>query len=179
MKFQVFYDYECPYCKKGYGTLMELLPEYPGVEIDWRPIEAHPRPEEGHRPHTDLCIQAFYAAEELGVDMDAFQRAMFQAASIERRNVEKGTVIAEVLKGIVDGGKLLEILKSGKYASRVDENNDLAYEKNEVWFVPAFRVLGGVAIHGGRSAPRLDAQGGVGVSRKELKEFLDATIAYR
>ena len=168
MKFQIFYDYECPYCKKGYETLLGLLPEYPGADIEWMPVESHPRPEEGHRPHTDLCIQAFYIAGELGADMAAFHKAMFQAVSIERKNVEKGEVIAEILKGIVDGGKFLEILKSGKYASKVDENNDLAYEKNEVWFVPAFRAPGG-----GKGTPRLDAKGGVGVSREELKEFLD------
>ena len=171
MKFQIFYDYECPYCKKGYETLLGLLPDYPGSEIDWKPVESHPRPEEDHRPHTDLCIQAFYIAEELGADMAAFHRALFQAVSIERKNVEKGEVIAEILKGIVDGGKFLEILKSGKYASKVDENNDLAYEKNEVWFVPAFRVPEG--NNGTGRTPRLDAQGGIGVSREELKAFLD------
>ena len=165
MKFQIFYDYECPYCKKGYETLMDLLPGYPEAEIEWRPIESHPRPEEGHRPHTDLCIQAFYIAEELGADMAAFHKALFQAVSIERRDVEKDEVLAEVLKGIVDGEKFLEILRSEKYAARVDENNYLAYEKNEVWFVPAFRAPGGAA--------RLDAEGGVGVSREGLKAFLD------
>ena len=168
MKFQIFYDYECPYCKKGYETLLGLLPDYPEAEIDWKPVESHPRPEEGHRPHTDLCIQAFYIAEELGADMAAFHKALFQAVSIERKNVEKGEVIAKILKGIVDEEKFLEILKSGKYAPKVNENNDLAYEKNDVWFVPAFRIP-----DSGKSAPRLDAKGGIGVSKEELKAFLD------
>ena len=167
-KFQIFFDYECPYCKRGYEALMDLLPGYPGMEIEWRPVEAHPRPED-HPPHTDLCVQAHYIAVELGADMAAFARAMFQGVAIERRNVEKGEVLAEILKGVVDSGKFLDILKSGKYAPKVDENNDLAYEKKEVWYVPAFRLPG----EHSKDAPRLDAKGGIGVTREEIKEFLD------
>ena len=150
---------------------MDLLPSYPGIEIDWRPIESHPRPEDC-RPHTDLCIQAFYAAEEMGADMSAFHRALFRAVSGERQNVEKIEVIAKILKGIVDGEKFLEILKSGKYATMVRANNELAYERNDVWYVPAFRL----PASDSKNAPRLDAKGGVGVSREELKGFLDKCL---
>ena len=167
-KVQIFYDYECPYCKRGCGDLLEILPFFSEIEIERRPIESHPRPED-HRPHTDLCIQAFYIAEELGADMAAFHKALFQAVSVERRNVEESEVIAKALKGIVDETRLLELLKSGKYVSKVDENNDLAYEKNGVWFVPAFRLTGSDS----KDAPRLDAKGGVGVSREEIKDFLE------
>ena len=167
-KVQVFYDYECPYCKRGYEDLLEALPSFSGIEIEWMPVEAHPRPE-NKSPHTDLCIQAFYIAEELRADMAAFHKALFQAVSVESRNVEEGEVLAKVLKGIVDETKFLELLKSGKYVSKVNENNDLAYEKNDVWFVPAFRLTGS----GSTNAPRLDAKGGVGVSREEIKRFLE------
>jgi len=162
--FQFFFDYECPFCKRGYEDLMGLLPAFPGMEIEYRPIEAHPRPE-NHGIHTDLCIQAYYIAEELAADMDAFNRALFQAVVVEGRNVEKAEVLADVLKGIVEKDKFLELLKSGKYASKVNENNNLAYEKNGVWYVPAFRVPGS-------KTPRLDARGGVGVSREEIRGFL-------
>ena len=94
---------------------------------------------------------------------------MFQAVAIERQNVEKGEVIAKILKGIVDGEKLLAVLKSGKYASKVNENNDLAYEKNDVWYVPAFRLPSGDS----KSSLCLDAKGGIGVTREDLKGFLD------
>jgi len=165
-KFSFFYDYECPYCKKGWEDLKALLPSYGGMEIDWRPIEAHPRPE-SCRPHTDLCVQAFYVAKELGADMDAFNKSLFLAVSIERQDVEKEEVLGEILHGIVDSKAFFEILNSGKYASMVAENNDLAYEKNGVWFVPALRA------DGPEGALRLDAKGGVGVSRKEIVDFLE------
>jgi predicted DsbA family dithiol-disulfide isomerase len=168
-KIQVFYDYECPFCKRGYEALTELLPGYPGLEIEWRPVEAHPRPE-NYPPHTDLCVQSYYIALELKADMKAFHAAMFRAAAAERRDVEKPEVIAGIIKGITEGGKFLEMLNSGKYAPKVSENNDLAYEKKGVWYVPAFRILDWA---GKGACPQLDARGGAGVSRDELTSFLD------
>ena len=167
-KFQIFYDYECPFCRKGYEDLMDLLPAYSIGEIEWRPIEAHPRPENAW-PHTDLCVEAYYTALELGADMDAFKRIMFRVAATERQNVEKGEVLAQALKGILDSGKFLEILKNKKYAFKVNENNSLAYDVMDVWYVPAFRF----SANNSKDILRLDARGGIGVSRKEIKNFLD------
>jgi predicted DsbA family dithiol-disulfide isomerase len=160
-KMQVFYDYECPYCKKGYEYLLEHIDNYPDIEIEWRPIESHPLPED-HPPHTNLACQSFYIAKELGADMAAFHKAMYHAVAIERQNVEKPDVLCGILKDIVDTKKFREILDSGKYASQIDENNDLAYEKSGVWFVPAFRMNG----------KKLDAKGGIGITSEELKHFL-------
>jgi 2-hydroxychromene-2-carboxylate isomerase len=147
---------------------MDLLPGYEGVEIEWRPVESHPRPED-HPPHTDLCVQSYYIARELGADMKAFFAAMFQGVAAERQDVEKPEVLGSILKNVLDTSKFLSLLKSGKYAPKVDENNDLAYEKKGVWYVPAFRAL----ETAGADLPALDAKGGVGVSREEVREFLD------
>jgi len=160
-KLQVFFDYECPYCKTGHEYLMEQIGEHPDIEIEWLPVEAHPRPEDCH-PHTDLACQSYYIAEELGVDMYAFHATMYEAIAMEKQNVEKPDVLCNILKGIVDIGKFRAILDSGKYAKQVEKNNDLAYEKSGVWFVPAFRMNG----------KKLDAQGSFGVSRRELRKFL-------
>jgi len=160
-QMQIFYDYECPYCKKGYEYLMEQIGSHKDIEIEWRPIESHPLPED-HPPNTYLACQCYYIAKELGADMKTFHATMFQAIAVERRSVEKPEVLCDILKGIVDAGKLRAILDSGKYAKQVDENNDLAYEKSGVWFVPAFRMDG----------KKLDAKGGAGISSEELREFL-------
>ena len=162
MTVQVFYDYECPYCKKGYEYLVDLTGGRPDIKIEWRPIESHPLPED-HPPHTNLACQSYYIARELGADMPRFHAAMFKAVAIERQNVEKPDVLAGILKGILDAGKFRAILEGGKYAKQIDENNDLAYEKSGVWFVPAFRMNG----------KKLDAKGGIGISSEERKDFLN------
>ena len=160
-KIQFFFDYECPYCKKGYEYLMEQIGDHPDIEIEWIPVEAHPRPETSH-PHTDLACQGYYIAKELGADMHAFHAALYQTISVERQNAEKPEVLCGILDGIVDTAKFRTILDSGKYAKQVKKNNDLAYEKSGVWYVPAFRTNG----------KKLDAKGGVGITRGELKKFL-------
>ncbi|MFP3091298.1 DsbA family protein [Treponema sp. TIM-1] len=162
-----FYDYECPYCQRGYGYLREFIGDHPEIDLEWRPIEAHPRPE-NHPPHTDLCVQSYYIARELGADMEAFHRKMFQAAALERRNVEKVEVLAEILGDIVDPGKFRSILESNKYALQVTENNDLAYEQSGVWAVPAFRIL-----RKGAPEKRLDSPEGMGLNRDQIREFLE------
>jgi predicted DsbA family dithiol-disulfide isomerase len=161
-KMQVFYDYECPYCKKGHEDLMEQIGGHPEIEIEWRPVEAHPLPEDSF-PHTYLACQSYYIAEELGADINAFHAAMYKAIIDERRNVEKPEVLCEIVKGLVDAAKFRAIMDSGKYAKQVDENNDLAYEKSGVWYVPAFRMNG----------KKLDAKGGAGVTPEELRNFLN------
>jgi len=160
-KMQFFYDYECPYCKIGYEYLIEQIGDHPDVEIEWLPIESHPLPE-NHPPHTNLAGQSYYIAKELGADMPAFHAVMYQAVSIERQNVEDPEVLCNILKDIVDVEKFRAILKSGKYAAQIDENNDLAYEKSGVWYVPAFRMNG----------KKLDAKGGIGIRPEELRSFL-------
>jgi len=158
---QVFYDYECPYCKKGYEYLLDQINNYPDIKIEWRPIESHPLPE-NHLPHTHLACQSYYIAEELDADMSVFHSAMYQAVYIERQNVEDPNVICSILKNIVDTEKFRTILDSGKYAKQINENNDLAYEKSDVWYVPAFRMNG----------KKLDAKGGIGIRPEELRSFL-------
>ena len=158
---QFFYDYECPHCKTGYEYLMQQIGNYPNIEIEWRPIELNPSPENSY-PCTNLACQSYYIAEELGADINAFHSAMYQAIAVERQNAEKPEILCGIVKGIVDPDKFRIILESGKYAKQVDENNDLAYEKSDVWYVPALRMNG----------KKLDAKGGVGINPGALESFL-------
>jgi predicted DsbA family dithiol-disulfide isomerase len=164
---QIFYDYECPFCKQGYEYLLEYIGNHPEIELEWRPVEAHPRPE-NHRPHTDLCIQSYYIARELGADMAAFHKAMFRAVAVERRDVESIDVLVTIVSNLVDTGAFRAALEAGKYAERVRENNDLAYEKNGVWAVPAFRMKGDTP-----PVKKLDAVEGIGVTKDQVRKFLE------
>ncbi|MDR1835706.1 MAG: hypothetical protein LBQ96_07905 [Fusobacteriaceae bacterium] len=160
-KIQVFYDYSCPFCKKGYAIFKELLKNRTDLLVEWIPTEAHPRPEAVH-PHTDLCGEAYYVAEEMGADILAFHDAMFEGVVTQGRDVEKIEEIVDIVKGIVDSERFKTILADGKYAEKPGENNDLAYEKSGVWVLPAFRMDG----------KKLDALGGIGVTEAQLREFL-------
>jgi predicted DsbA family dithiol-disulfide isomerase len=87
---------------------------------------------------------------------------MFQAVSVERRNVEKIDVLVDIVKDLADAGAFRALLESDKYAGQVTENNDLAYEQSGVWAVPAFRMNG----------KKLDAVEGLGVTREQVRDFL-------
>jgi hypothetical protein len=104
--------------------------------------------------------------------MGKFHAAMYRAVAIERKDVDNPKVLCAVLKGIVDTGKLLAVLglektkladsKLAAYSKQVDENNALAYEENDVWFLPALRM----------GSKKLDAKGGIGLATEELRAFL-------
>jgi predicted DsbA family dithiol-disulfide isomerase len=155
-KLQFFYGYECPFCKRGYEHLMEQIADHREIEIEWIPVEVD--------PGSDLSCQSYYIAKELGADIDAFHKAMYRAVSVEGRNAENPEVLCNILEGIVDTDKFRAILESGKYSKQTKENNDLAYEKSGVWYVPALRMNG----------KKLDARGGAGISPAELRNFLNS-----
>ena len=157
-----FYDYFCPYCKKGYAYLEEAMKDHDDVEIEWRPIEVHPRPEESF-PHTDLCIEAYYSAEAAGAATPEFHEALFKAACDEKQNVEDIDTLVGILGDIVPSDVLKADLESGKYKDKPHENNVLAYEQSGVWAVPAFRS----------GDEKLDAIAGIGVTKKQVAKFLN------
>ncbi|MFP3155635.1 DsbA family protein [Lachnospiraceae bacterium ZAX-1] len=161
-KLEIFFDYECPFCKLGYEYLMELLPKHSDIEIIWKPCEAHPRPE-SNSPHSDLVLQALLFALDHGVkDEHEFHRRMYQAVASERQNVEIIDTVVNIVGDLVDADALKASLKNGEYAERQSKLNDYAYNENGVWFIPAFRM----------GIKKLDAAGGVGVTKQQLVEFL-------
>jgi predicted DsbA family dithiol-disulfide isomerase len=159
-ELEVFFDYACPFCFRAHQYLTELKPEYPDIQIVWRPCEAHPRPER-YGPHSDLCIQGFFFAQDHGVDVLAYHDRMFQAAMVERIDIESIDVLSEYVKDIVNVEDFRLALQQGTYQKAVLDANDLAYEHNGVWAVPAYRMDG----------QKLDAVENIGVTKQKLQEF--------
>ncbi|GHV18054.1 hypothetical protein FACS189425_05760 [Clostridia bacterium] len=160
-KLEMFFDYECPFCKLGYEYLADILP-LPDLEVIWKPCESHPRPE-NHPPHSDLVLQALLFALDKGVtDEHEFHRRMYQAVASERRNVEVADTVVDIVSDLLDSDALKAALENGTYAEAQSKLNDYAYDENGVWYVPAFRMDG----------KKLDAAGGVGITRKQLEDFL-------
>lgn len=158
-----FFDYECPYCYATYKDVLDVIEDYPELEINWSLCEAHPRPEE-HPPHTDLAIQGYFFAKDLGIQPQIYHSRMFEAVHDDKIDVEDPAALADYVKDLIDPDRFLEVLEHKIYLTPQETANVTAYEENDVWFVPAFRV-----DHMGK----LDAQGGVGVSREDLIEYLD------
>ena len=164
-KLEVFYDYSCPYCMKGHRYLLELLPKFPGLEVEWRPCEAHPRPET-HTPHSDLCARAMYFAQEQGADVMLYHDRMYDTAYTKRANVDDPGVVSEALKGLLDGGALQKALSDGLYEDKLLENNDLAWETYDFPAIPSYRMNG----------KSLKSIPGVGVTKEELEAFIKGGI---
>ena len=160
-KLEVFFDYACPYCLIGHDYLLELLPKFPDIEVIWRPCEAHPRPEEYER-YSDLCVAGLFYAIDKKVDLMDFHMRMYKAACKDGVDIEDPAALSEYFKGFLDTEDMAEALKSGKYEKAVLEANDYAFEINDVWFIPAFRMEG----------KKLNAEGGIGISKEGLKAFL-------
>lgn len=161
-KLEFFFDYSCPYCLKGYNLLLELLPDFPGLEVEWFPCEAHPRPET-YGKHSDLCARGMYIARELGVDVMAYHPILFQTALDGRSNIEDPIVIAEAVSSLIPGNALLDALQKGKYQLELEENNRLCWEEYDFPAVPSMRL-------DGRLLPAIP---GVGLTKDGMRAFLE------
>jgi predicted DsbA family dithiol-disulfide isomerase len=161
-ELEVFFDYACPYCFQAYRHLTELIPDYPDVDIIWRPCEAHPRPER-YGLHSDLCIQGYFFAAENGVDVWAYHDCMYRAALKEHVNIEDIDALSDFVRDLVDADAFRLALRQGIYSRALAESNELAFERSGVWVVPAYRLEG----------RKLDAVENIGVSKEQLRRFLD------
>lgn len=159
---EVFFDYACPFCYRAYQSLKELIPEFPNINIIWQLCEAHPRPDR-YGPHSDLCIQGYFYAKEHGVDAFSYHDRMFQATMVDRIDIEDLELLTNYVQDLVDANDFRLALQQGSYSKALMEANELAYQQNGVWAVPAYRCVG----------KKLDAVENVGVTKQELQRFLE------
>ena len=161
MKLEVFFDYACPYCYKGYQLLNELLAEYPGFEVEWLPCEAHPRPET-HGLHSDLCARGMYLAQAQGIDLMQYHEIMYRACIIDHVNIEDPDVIADLISPLADRSVFRHGLLDKSFQDRLDQNNNNAWNPEEFPAVPSLKMAG----------KTLPAIPGTGLAREDIKQFL-------
>jgi len=142
---------------------MELLPDYPDVEMIWHPCEAHPRPDNDYGKHSDLCIQGMFYAAENGVAMVDYHKKIFELYHRDKIDVENISVLASALNDLLDPERFAQALTTGRYARALEDANEYAYKEAGVWIIPEFRM----------ESRRLAAEAGIGVAEEQLKEFLD------
>lgn len=162
---QVFFDYTCPFCYRAHRYYRELLPHYPEIQPDWRPVEAHSRTEEPwFNPHVDLAIQGALFVKAQGGDELAYHERIFQANFKERRAVDDIQVLTECARELgLPAEAFQAALTQGTYAQEQLAANAYAFGKNRVWALPTL-------ICGDK---RLDAVEGIGVTREQVKAFFE------
>jgi len=165
-KIEVFFDHTCPYCHRGHGYLMELLPRFPSVEILWRPVEAHPKIEEPeHKPYEDLAVQGALFVRDAGGDELAYHDRVYRAQFEEGLAVDDINILAKCAGETgADVAGFVAALLGAKYEKAQRAANDYAYDQRKVWAVPTF-LCGEL---------RLDSKEGVGVTKEQLEAFLSA-----
>ena len=166
MTLEVFFDYACPFCLRGHEYLTELLPRYPGLTIDWRPCEAHPRPE-NYSPHSDLLARGMHIARESGADLSLYHPLAYDAALLGAIDIEDAKAVSGFMGGLTERDAFCKALLDGAYADTLFESNRLAWEEYDFAAVPSYRA--GVSL--------LGAAEGVGVTRDQLAVFLDEAFA--
>ena len=150
----------------GHEYLCELLPEFPEITAIWQPCEAHPRPEEGWGPHSDIILRGLYYILENELDIYAYHNLMYKAPKDNRVDIEDIASVAEYIKHLTDPETFRKVLGDGAYIEELKMANHHAFDESGVWFIPAFRMNG----------EKLDSKGGVGVTKKELKLFLEKSV---
>jgi len=164
-KLEVFYDLTCPYCNSGLACFLRLARKYPRAEIAWKPVEAHPKVEEPeHMPYADLAVMGAFFARDHGIDLATYNERVFDMYFNKHLAVDDPLALAAAVTPLgIDAAAFVAALTDGAYAKALAEANDYAYEVNKVWAVPSF-------VFGDK---RLDAVGGIGVTKAQLKAFLE------
>jgi len=162
---EVFFDYTCPFCQRGLGFLWELLPGYPRVQIDWKPVEAHPRLEEPwHRPYVDKAVQGALFVKCRGGDEAAYHKRILRAYYDEHHDLEDVGMLTACAKDLgLPAKEFWDALEKSTFAEAQLEANEYAYGLKKVWAVPTL-------ICGDR---RLDALLNVGITKKQIQKLLE------
>ncbi len=158
----VYFDYICPYCYRGLMDLMDLLPEFPEISVNWIPCEAHPRPEY-MRMYSDIAGQTMLSVQAQGGDVMEFHRQVFQAHFTEHLRIDDPIVLSRLTgKCNVNRATILMDLTDRKYAKDILANNELVWEEKAFFAVPDYEAEGAC----------LKSIEDVMISKEALREFL-------
>lgn len=161
-----YFDYICPYCYRGIMNLLELLPDYPELSVEWIPCEAHPRPEQAFI-HSDLAGQAMYSIKEQGGNLIQFHKEIFTAHFIEHHRIDSPSVLADIAAACgTDRNTTLMAITDGVYRQSILNNNQLVWNTLGFEAVPCYQI-------GNRF---LTSHEDVMISKKQLKDFLDSVM---
>ena len=161
-KVDVYFDFLCPYCKKGILDLVSIMTDSGDLQANWIPCEAHPCPEIS-RQYTDLCSEAYYSTVENGGNGTEFVLKVYEAGLGEGKRIDDPALLTDLaaLCG-ADAEKVSVDLKTRRFNAQILKNNDTAWEDLGYLAVPDYRA-------GDRE---LKSMPGCMISEEELRSFL-------
>ncbi|WP_195986097.1 DsbA family protein [Clostridium sp. D33t1_170424_F3] len=167
MKLEIYFDYLCEFCEIGWRYWRELLPAYPQITPVWRPCEAHPRASEPrYGRHSDLAIQGLLFLQGQGGDAAKYNDLIFSAAWRKGENIEDLALLSRYgARCGAEEAAFCEAVRSGRYQAALEEANRRAWDILGLPAVPSYLAENG---------RRVDASLGIGVSKTQLKQFLEA-----
>lgn len=160
---KVYFDFLCPYCYQGICNLIELLPEYPNLKVNWMPCEAHPRPEKASQ-YSDLAAEAFLYIKGHRGDVLPYIRFLFEAYYEKGLRIDEKDLLALAAK---DTGIDEKALKASLI--RRDYKQDVMAINEEVWNI---HMLEAVPSYHCRNQKLLSKENQM-ISKSDLKAFLD------
>lgn len=197
MKMEVFFDYTCPYCYIGMYYLNDLITDYPEIEIDWKPAEAHPEPEpQMNFPETSSFWQKgiLAVAQNAGVEIKyplmpiSYTNKAIEGFVYLKEHGASPNSIASYNKNIMDAAYLYH-KDIGNYDVIVEAASDTGTDIYKLkgalensTYAKKQKDLNRYAYaeKGIEALPtfivgddRYEAELGVGITKNALKEFLD------
>lgn len=161
-KLTVYFDYICPYCYRGLTDLMDLLPQFPDLSVEWIPCEAHPRPEHMWI-YSDIASQAMLSIRENSGDLIQFHKKVFHAHFQEHKRIDDKKLLSKIGESCgVKYQKMEDALNNRLYAQRIEEHNDLVWEQLKFAAVPCYELEGQM----------LKSIEDVMITKERLKKFL-------
>ncbi len=159
---KVFFDFLCPYCYESIMDLIDLIPDFPEITIDWEPCEAHPRPEECSQ-YSDLASEAFLYIKGHNGNCLPFLKSVYKAYYVDHKRIDDKELLLELAKGSeIDVNRLKASL------TRRDYKQDVMDLNNDIW-----------NIHGAEAVPayycrnkKLVSKENLLISKEELRTYL-------
>ncbi len=137
-KVKVYFDFLCPFCYRGVMDLLDLMPEFPDLMVDWEPCEAHPRPETCNQ-YSDLASEAFLYIKGHHGDLIPFLKAVYQAHFEEGKRIDDRNLLVELAAETgIEAGRLRSSLVRRDYKQDVMINNNDIWEMYGAEAVPAY-----------------------------------------
>ena len=135
---KVYFDFLCPYCYRGVTDLLELMDKYPELDIDWQPVEAHPRPEYAWQ-YSDIASQGLLYIKEHGLNEAEYCRLVYKAHYKDNKRIDDIGTLSRIAESIgADRAGFENALKSKRYEQAVLDNNDLVWERLRYDAVPDY-----------------------------------------